>query len=374
MKSKYIHNIVYKITNTVNDKIYVGCHQTNNVNDGYMGSGKILLKAYQKYGTDKFIREILYDYTTCEEMFLMEKTIVDKEFVKRKDTYNIVIGGDGGWEHLRDHVIVKDKNGNLISIHKNDPRYLSGELISMNKNIVVVKDKDGNIFRVDKNDPRYLSGELVSASKGKIAVIDENNNVLWVDNTDPRFISGELKTFCKGKVTVKDKNGKFYHIDVNDPKYLSGELVGNTKGFKHSIKTLKQIIKTKKEKGIGIGEKNSQYNLRWIYNIETNEIKHIRKEELEDYLQKGWINGKKLKTLKPTNRFCEVCGVELKRNTNKLCGKCSSFKSRKVERPSYEKLLKDIEDLGYIETSKKYNVHRTSIYKWIKQYKKELNL
>lgn len=92
-----LYYIVYKTTNLVNDKIYVGVHSTDNpdVFDGYLGSGKVLLLAKKKYGKEKFKRETLFTYETYEEAFLKEHRIVDKEFIERKDTYNIKIGGDG---------------------------------------------------------------------------------------------------------------------------------------------------------------------------------------------------------------------------------------------------------------------------------------
>lgn len=57
---------------------------------------------------------------------------------------------------------------------------------------VKVRDKDGNIFVVKRDDPRYLSGELVYFSKGMINVIDKYGNKLWVKCDDPRYLSGEL--------------------------------------------------------------------------------------------------------------------------------------------------------------------------------------
>lgn len=91
----YKYHIVYKTTNTVNNKIYVGLHSTNNLEDGYLGSGLVLKDAITKYGRDKFKREILYVFNSREEAMAMEAAIVDEEFISRKDTYNLHLGGNG---------------------------------------------------------------------------------------------------------------------------------------------------------------------------------------------------------------------------------------------------------------------------------------
>ena len=62
-------------------------------------------------------------------------------------------------------VSVKDREGNCLRVPKDDPRYLSGELVGVNKGYVVAKDSNGDIVRVSKNDPKYLSGELVGSNK-----------------------------------------------------------------------------------------------------------------------------------------------------------------------------------------------------------------
>lgn len=57
----------------------------------------------------------------------------------------------------------------------------------------------------------------------------------------------------------------------------------------------------------------------------------------------------------------------------KNCGKCSSVLQRKVERPSHEELVKEVNSFGYKATGRKYGVSDNSIRKWIKIYENNLN-
>ena len=53
-----MYHYLYKITNKINNKIYIGIHSTDNLEDGYMGSGKAILRAINKYGKDKFTKDL----------------------------------------------------------------------------------------------------------------------------------------------------------------------------------------------------------------------------------------------------------------------------------------------------------------------------
>jgi len=93
-------NTVYKTTNNNNGKIYIGVHKTNDLNDGYFGSGLSITRAIKKYGTESFSKEILFMAVSEPIAYWIERMLVDEEFVLRDDTYNLKIGGEGGWDHI----------------------------------------------------------------------------------------------------------------------------------------------------------------------------------------------------------------------------------------------------------------------------------
>jgi group I intron endonuclease len=94
MKKK--HYLVYKTTCLLNGKIYIGQHQTYDLNDGYIGSGTALKKDVDKFGIENFTTEILFDFETQKEMDNKERELVDEAFITRTDTYNMIPGGADG--------------------------------------------------------------------------------------------------------------------------------------------------------------------------------------------------------------------------------------------------------------------------------------
>ena len=90
-----MHYIVYKITNQLNGKFYIGVHTTKNIDDGYMGSGTYLKRAIQKHGIENFKKEILFVFDSEEAMYLKEEEIVNEEFLMTENTYNLRVGGFG---------------------------------------------------------------------------------------------------------------------------------------------------------------------------------------------------------------------------------------------------------------------------------------
>lgn len=88
---------IYKTTNTINKKIYIGKHQSSEYDDKYFGSGKILKRAIDKYGIENFINEIIDIADTDDELNEKEKYYIKYyKDLYGENCYNLANGGDGG--------------------------------------------------------------------------------------------------------------------------------------------------------------------------------------------------------------------------------------------------------------------------------------
>ena len=123
--------IVYKTTNKINNKIYIGVHKTKDSTkfDGYIGCGIYINQPHTyknpktkfqwavfKYGAENFSRETIKVFNTSEEAYLLESQLVNKEYLKREDIYNMVLGGESGClQSQKLKVFQYDHLGNYIA-------------------------------------------------------------------------------------------------------------------------------------------------------------------------------------------------------------------------------------------------------------------
>ena len=80
---------IYKITNTLNNKIYIGKREKSSLDENYWGSGKHIKYAIKKYGTDNFNREIF----VCERKYypLINKLFYVKLYLQQKKRANFAL-------------------------------------------------------------------------------------------------------------------------------------------------------------------------------------------------------------------------------------------------------------------------------------------
>lgn len=206
--------ILYETTNKVNGKIYVGIHQTQNLDDGYLGSGAHLKKAIKKYGRENFDRKILMFCKSYEELSTEERSRVDKDFCQRRDTYNSEIGGRGGkvWtDEMRKNMSIRIKNeykngrihpclgkeiGDRLSAdgrQRLKNRMKGNQNPMFGKNVADIMSEEANKIRLQKisvanRKPKKNKEKYSENAKNRRWLIHRSGSLhSTVDPNDPRF-------------------------------------------------------------------------------------------------------------------------------------------------------------------------------------------
>lgn len=121
----------YQTKNLINGKTYIGVHKTKNINDGYIGNGIYrqscaireakrknipFINAVVEYGYANFDRKVLSFFDSYEEALEEEKAIVNKDWVKCRENYNVSTGGLGRTNVPMD----KEHKKTLIAMHSRE--------------------------------------------------------------------------------------------------------------------------------------------------------------------------------------------------------------------------------------------------------------
>jgi hypothetical protein len=147
---------IYKTTNQINGKYYISKHVTNNLNDGYLGSGVILFKALKKYGYVNFLKEILEIYDNELDMNLAERILV----VPNKETnYNLKNGGCGGFDHINSSEVQQKRiaNGTHHFCDKErQKRITKNRVINGTHNWLGKKGREENQKRINNGSHSFI--------------------------------------------------------------------------------------------------------------------------------------------------------------------------------------------------------------------------
>ena len=88
------YGYIYKITNNINNKIYIGQKKSDVVLENYWGSGTLIKKAISKYGVGAFTRDILEWCDDAETLNSRENYWIEYYDARHIDKgYNLAVGG-----------------------------------------------------------------------------------------------------------------------------------------------------------------------------------------------------------------------------------------------------------------------------------------
>ena len=198
---------IYKITNQIDGKFYIGSHKTKDLNDNYMGSGKYLKHAQAKYGIENFKKEILFVFDTAEEMYAKEAEIVNEDFLATENTYNLKIGGFGGWDYTNS----KGKNNSNNNAKKGGDAYATR--LKRDPDFAA---KDAEI-KSQRLKEKYENGTLRKVFTAEFNSIQGKK--AWSDSAKEK----RNETRKKNKFQQKENNSQF------GTTWIFHELIGNKK-------------------------------------------------------------------------------------------------------------------------------------------------
>lgn len=203
--------IVYKTTCISNDKIYIGVHGTTdpNVFDGYIGNGININRessirihstpfsnAVLKYGFSNFKREIISIFDNENDAYKLEAQLVDESFIKRTDTYNIIVGGRQEVKNSKPKkkVYMYSLEGEFLmefSGVNEAARYLNPKTLSGGHLPRAIKNKHqylGYRFSYEKVErlevAKHLKNHVVSMPEtgDKVGMFDDHDNLIRIFN------------------------------------------------------------------------------------------------------------------------------------------------------------------------------------------------
>lgn len=94
--SRRKYHYIYKTICIITNKFYIGMHSTDNLDDGYVGSGKRLWYSINKHGKENHICEILEFLESRELLKERERELVNEDLLNDSKCMNLKLGGEGG--------------------------------------------------------------------------------------------------------------------------------------------------------------------------------------------------------------------------------------------------------------------------------------
>jgi hypothetical protein len=294
---------IYKITNLINSKIYIGKDTTSDPK--YFGSGILIRRSIQKYGLENFSKEVIDTADNKEELAGKEKYwISEYNSIDKNIGYNISKGGDGGdtisWNPNRDLINKKVSESSFTKGKTYEEAYGIEKSLEYKRKLSEAlkkrkpREKKEKIIKLDGRKERWID-HYDNKEKNKDKLFKEllkeiresgiNDNIEKIED----FKKNRIKL---GISSVEKFYQKFEEFETEIRKYYKGSEYNN-RSLSYTGRILPEEAKVKiKNKKIEKARKDFQV---LIETIEKNSI-----EILEDYFTKKESVGIRKRFLKGT--------------------------------------------------------------------------
>jgi hypothetical protein len=262
------YHYIYKTTCNVNGKFYIGMHSTENINDGYLGSGRRLWNSIDYHGKENHKKEIIEFCLNRDELKKKEKEIVNADLINNHFCMNLQLGGGGGFIN-KEHMMKVSKAGNKEFLEKmKDDEYrkeFSKKLSESNKKQFL----DGR--RERKRFYDWSGKTHTDETKKKISEIRKGTGV------------GEKNSVYGRKWMNKNLKNKMVKPEEVNFHLESGWLFGQYLEESRKNSLLESFSKIRHLAG------PSCVNRKWMNKDGKN--KRVKMEEVDNLLKDGWVFG-----------------------------------------------------------------------------------
>lgn len=242
-----MYGYIYKITNNLNGKMYIGMHRSKSFDENYWGSGKIIVEAINKYGKDNFSREVILECDSEDELCKAEERIIrELNCVELDEYYNLKDGGIGKFP-----VLSGESNG-MYGVHR------FGEL-----------NPNYGKHHVFSDESRK---NMSDAHKGK--KLSDYHRQRISEGNKGRTVSDETKL----KLSIKAKNRVGWHHTDETKRKMSENNAMNKQEYRDKVSA---SLKGKNKWTAG---------RVWINNGERELM--IFKDEIDNKLNEGYVLGR----------------------------------------------------------------------------------
>lgn len=191
--------VVYKTVNNINNKVYIGVHGDYTGKYDYLGSGVALKNAIKKHGKENFSHSIIKLFDSADQAFEYEKLIVDAEFVKDPNTYNLACGGTG-------NSILSARTKEKIG-EKNRGKSICNWITNGEENLLIRKE---DVDQFIESNTGWYRGRIISDEvRAKLSEVRKGKPSHRKGKTG--IVSDETKAKTRESMLKKFQNGYQVH-------------------------------------------------------------------------------------------------------------------------------------------------------------------